>query len=850
MATKRVRSLSVLLCTVLLSAGLVLGATLAGESSPPQASTVHAQGLPASQADADTWRLTELENLVARSTLAVWGQVTRADSFWRSDEHGKHIYTAVEISPLGEAIGHLAEATLLFEVVGGTVDGLTESVSSVPEFALGEEVVVFVGGRPYRLAAGCDGKLDVYDGKVYWGRELPVETFLQGLNLMAAGESPGPMWESESPRLHVLAGPVITSIRPNKASAGTETPVTIAGFGFGATQGTGTVEFFYDRNEAKLPATVILWSDTKIVCTVPSGMIGGKKVTASSGPVTVRTDTGTSNEFVFRVTFGYGLAKWPGATPVVKYYVNENTSDCSGEAAAIQRAANTWNAAGAKFAFEYAGSHSATEASQNEKNELMWGSVDAIASTTTWSLSGEVIECDTVFNDDFSWNASTTASISRMDVESVALHEIGHWLKLRDLYGNVQEDVYDTGKVMYGRGQEGDILRVLHEDDKAGIQWIYPDLPSVLICGAVVDARWLADIQTKLMATGQFANVDTLNVRSTTPSLAALQAYRAVMVFSDAAYADPVALGNVMASYADAGGGVVCAVSEVAGDSKMQGRWDKGEYYAIPRSGRFGGSRMKLGTVYDLAHPIMRGVATFDGGTSSYRTYANSVTWGTLRIADWSDGRPLAVTKVVGKSRRVDLGFFPVSSDWRGDFWNASTDGARLMANALTWAADKSPADIVLTFEGITTKQSTTGGIEVPEGYGDLNWFSRFMLLDVASYQDSGYLKGCISPRYVAYCAWEDPVEIKGDQPFDFVGAYFTGAWRDGLKIDINGFRSGSLLYSRTVIVNSTYPTWIQLDYAGVDHVMFDSYDGVENPAYPWGFGEHFVIDDLTIRRP
>jgi hypothetical protein len=252
--------------------------------------------------------------------------------------------------------------------------------------------------------------------------------------------------------------------------------------------------------------------------------------------------------------------------------------------------------------------------------------------------------------------------------------------------------------------------------------------------------------------------------------------------------------------------------------------------------------------VYDWAHPIMQGVSTFNGGTSSYRSYANSVTPGTLRIADWLDGRPLVVTKVVGKSRRVDLAFFPVSSDRREDFWDASTDGARLMANALTWAADPSPADIVLTFEGITTGDR----IEVAEGYGGMNWFSRFYMLDVLEYgyPDSGYQRGCISPRYVAYSAWEDPVEFSSKQPFDFVGAYMTGAWRDGLKIDINGFRGGSLLYSRTFILNSTYPTWIQLDYAGVDHVMFDSYGGVENPAYPWGAGEHFVIDDLTIRRP
>jgi len=852
MAT-RVRSLTLSLCTILLSAGLVLGASPAGQSSPPQAISVQGQALPSSQAAADTWRQADLENLLGQSSLAVWGRVTRADSFWQSDEHGRQIHTTVEISPLGEAIGHLTEASLVFEVVGGTVDGIAESVSDVPEFAVGEEAVVFVGGSPYRLAEGRDAKLGVYDGKVYWGEELPVKTFLQGLDLMAVGQSPEQLWESESQRLQVLAGPVITSIRPPKASAGTETRVTIAGFGFGANE--GKVEFFHRQGEPKLAAAVILWSDTKIVCTVPSN----HDISASSGPVTVRTDIGTSsNGFLFRVTFGYSLLKWSGTDPTIYYSINENAPSCSGEGSAIERAASTWNgAAGGRFEFKYGGSTTLTAPDlTNGKNDLMWGSANEVAVThLTWDRRTDLLlECDVVFSDSYNWSANTSNSVplDGYDVESVALHELGHMLSLQDLYGSVEEDVYDTGKVMYGYERKGDILRSLHDDDKAGIQWIYADLPSVLICGAVTDARYLADIQTKLMATGQFTKVDTMNVHSTTPSLATLQEYRAVMVFSDADYADPVALGNVMANYADKGCGVVCAVSEVAGSSQMQGRWDKGEYYAIPRSIRFGGSRMPMSTVYDLAHPIMQGVSTFNGGTNSYRSYANSVTPGTVRIADWLDGRPLVVTKVIGKSRRVDLGFFPVSSDGREGSWDASTDGARLMANSLTWAADKSPADIVLTFEGLTTATGgSVQGVEVPAGYGGLNWFSYFDLMDVLKYgTDSGYQKGCVSPRYVAYSAWEDPVMIGADQPFDFVGAYLTGAWRDGLKIDINGFRSGVLRYSRTVIVNSTYPTWIQLDYAGVDRVQFDSYEGVENPAYPWGYGEHFVIDDLTIRRP
>lgn len=212
--------------------------------------------------------------------------------------------------------------------------------------------------------------------------------------------------------------------------------------------------------------------------------------------------------------------------------------------------------------------------------------------------------------------------------------------------------------------------------------------PSVLVCGADSADR-LADIQRKLLGTGRFTDVDVLDVHGTTPALADLQAYDAMLVYSSEIYQDSNALGNVMADYVDGGGGVVCMMFE-SGHSlgsayMMQGRWNSGEYYAIPRGGHYAGTQATLGNVLDSEHPIMQGVAAFDGGPSSFRPAAVDVSPGSVRIADWSDGKPLVVTKLIGTTRRVDLGFYPVSSDVNDAYWNASTDGALLMANALTW---------------------------------------------------------------------------------------------------------------------------------------------------------------------
>ncbi|MHC4867976.1 MAG: DUF7901 domain-containing protein, partial [Planctomycetota bacterium] len=223
----------------------------------------------------------------------------------------------------------------------------------------------------------------------------------------------------------------------------------------------------------------------------------------------------------------------------------------------------------------------------------------------------------------------------------------------------------------------------------------------VVICGAPMDANWNTDVQAKLLATGQFGTVDIFDVGAitgSTPTLAQLQAYDAALVYSDnPMYADSNALGNVMADYVDSGGGVVCMMFEIGyggtgyPGAQMQGRWNAQGYYAIPRTGQKGSSQATLGTVYNPAHPIMQGVSNFDGGfdgaNGSHRPNTTSVSPGSTRIADWSDGSPLVVTKTIGGVPRADLGFYPPSADVRGDFWVTSTDGALLMANALTWVA-------------------------------------------------------------------------------------------------------------------------------------------------------------------
>lgn len=209
---------------------------------------------------------------------------------------------------------------------------------------------------------------------------------------------------------------------------------------------------------------------------------------------------------------------------------------------------------------------------------------------------------------------------------------------------------------------------------------------TVAILGNPGDRLWNNDVKEKLLDTGLFGQVDVINISTETPTLAELQSYASVLVYTDAfQFENSVALGDNLADYVDGGGGVVTAVFADS-SNPFGGRFNTDNYWAIPPVGGVIGSA-SLGAVWSPTHPIFDGVATFSGGTSSYRPDTFAVDAAATRVADWTDGRPLVATRKIGSARRVDLGFYPPSSDARDDFWNAGTDGALLMANALDWVS-------------------------------------------------------------------------------------------------------------------------------------------------------------------
>jgi hypothetical protein len=213
----------------------------------------------------------------------------------------------------------------------------------------------------------------------------------------------------------------------------------------------------------------------------------------------------------------------------------------------------------------------------------------------------------------------------------------------------------------------------------------------VLVCGAASPQSWLDDVQTKLIATGSFNSVATFNIYSNgTPTLAYLQTFDAVLVYTDYPASDPTTFGNNLAAYIDGGGGVVNATFSNA-SVLIGGNFNTSTYQVvIPNNGQNSSPMLTLGAIVDSCNPIMTNVNTFNGGSSSYRSTSSNFTAGSTVVSQWSNGEWLvAVRENVStlNARRCDLNFYPPSSDVRSDFWLSSTNGGRLMANALLWVA-------------------------------------------------------------------------------------------------------------------------------------------------------------------
>ena len=220
---------------------------------------------------------------------------------------------------------------------------------------------------------------------------------------------------------------------------------------------------------------------------------------------------------------------------------------------------------------------------------------------------------------------------------------------------------------------------------------------SVAVLGAVNVATVNQDVVDLVQCSGEFESVDGWDLVAATPTLADLQFHHAVLVWNDRALPNAAALGDVLADYVDAGGGVVLGYGPLVQGTQLAGRLVTGGYLPVS-VGTASTPGANLGFAIrpehywlpgEAGHPLVYGVNTFDGGTASQQAAGLVPTASAIVVADWSSGQPLVVTTDpadLTQGRVVALNFFTASDESKASSWAAATDGANMLSNALVWA--------------------------------------------------------------------------------------------------------------------------------------------------------------------
>jgi len=155
-----------------------------------------------------------------------------------------------------------------------------------------------------------------------------------------------------------------------------------------------------------------------------------------------------------------------------------------------------------------------------------------------------------------------------------------------------------------------------------------------------------------------------------------------VFIWTDGSYSN-TALGTALNSFVSSGGGLVIGVFAVASVSLPATFLYTNTPIVYPGNQTM--SSTSLGT-YTSSDPLMRGVTSFNPGSSRYGAGGLTTQSGATIVAQYNDSNLLVAKKTIGTARTVALNFFPPSSSARSDFWTASTNGGELMCNAIVYA--------------------------------------------------------------------------------------------------------------------------------------------------------------------
>jgi hypothetical protein len=427
---------------------------------------------------------------VQAASLIVEAEVLDGQGEW--DAARQRIYTRQRLRVFRVLKGALPDtAALPLLVEGGQVglarQALTNTLGPLP---VGQQGIFFLVPAPwagvapaYAAYASSQGVI-TYDlprataaepARAYanWAEAAQQTTQLSGqlprtlrpnARLQAATQQAASLGAARASATQQALAPLIASFSPAQTTAGTGAVLTLRGSGFGASRGSGGVDF---RNADDGGATTtraldrdyLSWSDTQIQMRVPSLATGGHP--AGTGPVRVTTSDGTTADTPSSLVIVFALSNIDNtggtfvdrpnhvatnATGGLTFRFSPNFRSNAAASAAWQRALTQWRCTSG-INWEVGADAAANTIASDNANVVAFddGTLPArvLGRTTSYysgcyNPQGDIIfyvsEIDQQFATSLPFQfGPALASLAQYDFESVAVHELGHAQQLSHL---------------------------------------------------------------------------------------------------------------------------------------------------------------------------------------------------------------------------------------------------------------------------------------------------------------------------------------------------------------------------------------------------------------------------------
>ncbi|MDQ3191958.1 MAG: T9SS type A sorting domain-containing protein [Bacteroidota bacterium] len=449
-----------------------------------------------------------------KSELVVEARVMEKISYWNNAQTRIYTLNKLEIYKLFKGQINPSEINLITE--GGTIENIKHSVQHALDLKPGDTGLFFIQKSENNelknnkisndiqfLAFGAVQGYIKYDEQVksasdpfnYYS-DITVELYSQITSLTGKYKVYKQLEfkTSQDTKSTVF----IDDFNPKTLPGGTEKELTILGNGFGNIQGETSYVEFKDANAGgfsyyqPLASQYILWEDGKIIVKVPSR--------AGTGTFRVRNGNATI-ESIDSLTISYSHLNAlingnafqinlidKNSNGGYLWQMNKDFSNNKKAAEAFERAFNTWRCE-TFIKWELGNSTDINTIASDGVNLIRFDNGAELpagvlgACYTYWNGCGSaenmrwfVNELDIVFNDSTNWSFTSAApKPNTFDLESIALHELGH--------GHQLGHVINPNGVMHYAVAAGEAKKNLDYNDNKGGNYIIKASMSNTPCG-------------------------------------------------------------------------------------------------------------------------------------------------------------------------------------------------------------------------------------------------------------------------------------------------------------------------------------------------------------------------------